>query len=587
MQSTVCAQQHADNLPVENPGLSALLDKDASDALSSDKGTTDQPPLNSVDSEPGVADDPGVMSSDTNGLTSDIEYYDDTLGTESISTHQSFPGMSEQLAHDSSETITSPLVQLTEKYSDPAFDRYVDFSQLTAAFAHNDSSALVDVLLALAEAERVLGRSHKSGVTSDDLIKHISTYVARNADEELLSRMEKRASDLDKQMWSEVLSAAKEFASASRAEAPSIPLDQLAGPKVMEITSIIEAIRVAELQGNNSAFDGLEISISESNNLADAEKQYLMLALSAAQTHIDEHAANASAAAELLEEYGSASRAICTKCTGLGRYLRGFNFVRCDRCGGDGQVEQGGIGGFTGYDSNKPKLMDSVKSGGWKVAWADDVSETDVLEGVVAAGVSVYSGNPAAFLEWVRRLVNRTISSLVNSAQNRFPNEIRGQAERFAADIIRNAIRGQSPQEVFRRYGTVDFKAGAIKYSGANYLAGRVVTRTWGMKPYVAFRWSGSSNGGGGGSNSSGGGGGDGGNRIDYTISNDTNRTIQFQLPTGRWYTLRPGETRPYRNTGSNLRINIPNSRSGTYALSSGRWHIIPLDSNTVGFGKW
>lgn len=32
---------------------------------------------------------------------------------------------------------------------------------------------------------------------------------------------------------------------------------------------------------------------------------------------------------------------ICSKCSGLGRYFRGLSWVRCDRCGGDGNIQGG------------------------------------------------------------------------------------------------------------------------------------------------------------------------------------------------------------------------------------------------------
>jgi len=36
--------------------------------------------------------------------------------------------------------------------------------------------------------------------------------------------------------------------------------------------------------------------------------------------------------------------------------------------------------------------MRAEEAGGWVLAWSDDISETDVAEGLVAAGVSIYSG---------------------------------------------------------------------------------------------------------------------------------------------------------------------------------------------------
>ncbi|WP_205415151.1 hypothetical protein, partial [Serratia marcescens] len=74
---------------------------------------------------------------------------------------------------------------------------------------------------------------------------------------------------------------------------------------------------------------------------------------------------------------------------------------------------------------------------------SDDIAEKDVLQGVVAAGVSVFSANPTAFLYWINELVNRTISSIQTDAQHKFTAEMRRVANEIAADVIRRAIQGK------------------------------------------------------------------------------------------------------------------------------------------------
>lgn len=146
--------------------------------------------------------------------------------------------------------------------------------------------------------------------------------------------------------------------------------------------------------------------------------------------------------------------------------------------------------GKTGYESNKPELKIKIEKGSppWVVAWADDVAEKDVLNGVVSAGVSIASSNPGPFIAWISELVKRTISSLKKDASKKFPDAIQNEVTKLAADIIREAITGKVSREVFKPYDTVDFKAGAIKYSGKNLVAGKTISTTWGMKPYIAFR---------------------------------------------------------------------------------------------------
>lgn len=65
----------------------------------------------------------------------------------------------------------------------------------------------------------------------------------------------------------------------------------------------------------------------------------------------------------------------------------------------------------TGYLTNKFELEHKIEKGDWVTAWSDDIAETDVLQGVVAAGISVFNANPTAFLYWINELANRTISS--------------------------------------------------------------------------------------------------------------------------------------------------------------------------------
>ncbi|WP_002151830.1 hypothetical protein [Bacillus cereus] len=139
--------------------------------------------------------------------------------------------------------------------------------------------------------------------------------------------------------------------------------------------------------------------------------------------------------------------------------------------------------GHTGYLTNKFDLELKIENGGWVTAWANDIAERDVLQ-----GVSVFSANPSAFLYWINNLVNRTISSLQIDEQHKFTAEMRRVANEIAADVIRRAIQGKSPLETFKQFDTFDFKAGAIRYSGRNMLCGNTVSTTWGMKPYIALR---------------------------------------------------------------------------------------------------
>ncbi|MFT3880803.1 MAG: hypothetical protein QM703_14225 [Gemmatales bacterium] len=139
------------------------------------------------------------------------------------------------------------------------------------------------------------------------------------------------------------------------------------------------------------------------------------------------------------------------------------------------------------YETNKFDLKAVVEAGNWHVAWADDIAEKDVLQGLVAAGVSVASANPAPFVAWIKQLVDRTVDSLRRSSQD-LPAQVKNEIVNLAMAAIRDAVLGKKANEIARNFGGIGVKAGAIRYSGANKIGGQVITRTWGIKPYIAVR---------------------------------------------------------------------------------------------------
>ena len=136
------------------------------------------------------------------------------------------------------------------------------------------------------------------------------------------------------------------------------------------------------------------------------------------------------------------------------------------------------------YETNKFDLKAQVEGGGWTTSWSDDISETDAAQGVVAAGVSIYTANSGPFIIWVEQLVQRTVNSISADLTGNALQE----AEKLARQIIYDAVSGKSAKEITKQFDTVDFKAGAIKYSGRNLIGNQTVSTTWGLKPYVAFR---------------------------------------------------------------------------------------------------
>ena len=154
----------------------------------------------------------------------------------------------------------------------------------------------------------------------------------------------------------------------------------------------------------------------------------------------------------------------------------------------DQQIDQGLQRVHPHYKTNKFELVAKQENGGWVLAWSKDITETDAINGVVAAGISIYTGG-AAFSLWVSELVDRTINSVADSGRRRFPEYVRVQSKELAQQVIYAAIQGKSPQQALKNFDTVDFKAGAIRYTGGNYVGDQLVgPHTWGMKIYLGFR---------------------------------------------------------------------------------------------------
>jgi hypothetical protein len=97
-----------------------------------------------------------------------------------------------------------------------------------------------------------------------------------------------------------------------------------------------------------------------------------------------------------------------------------WGLLGCNEGGDRGAVQNLQQNLHPHYETNKFDLKARQEAGGWILAWSDDISETDAIQGVVAAGVSIYSGG-SSFALWIRNLVQRTIQSTMRSAGARFP----------------------------------------------------------------------------------------------------------------------------------------------------------------------
>jgi hypothetical protein len=443
-----------------------------------------------------------------------------------------------------------PAPALAAELADPAFDRYVDTSRIGKAADEVDAQALVDAALQLAEGERILFREHRSGLSASGLLKRALAWSATVGDKATIERIAVAAKRLGDEDLQTQAAAALKVAGAARDDdgSRSLQVDvEATDPETLaDINRWQSAIRRAAALGDSSELDLVRDAVDEIEGRVPPKLRDDVIA------RLDEAskaAARQGAKDDVLIRLAGASR---------------------------------------GYETNKFDLKSQVEKGGWVVAWADDVSETDVAKGVVAVGVSVYTGNPAAFYAWIDDLIARTVRSLGKSAGKQFPAAIARQAQGLAAEVIRAALRGQSSKEVLRNFDTVDFKAGAIRYSGRNTqkiwnpLKWRheevTLSTTWGMKPYVAFRLRGSTK-----PDSSTPPGNPPSSKISYSITNSTRGTVMLKYwPSGNTQRLAAGQTvqanSPIRN-GEYPKV-VATTASGDYwertiRISGGRYRIV------------
>lgn len=87
------------------------------------------------------------------------------------------------------QEVSVPQVVVSFELKDSAFDRYVDMVAVGVALWKADVVTLTDLILQLAEGERVLMRNHKSGITAQALWKVVLRLVAEKKNAEVLARV--------------------------------------------------------------------------------------------------------------------------------------------------------------------------------------------------------------------------------------------------------------------------------------------------------------------------------------------------------------------------------------------------------------
>lgn len=153
------------------------------------------------------------------------------------------------------------------------------------------------------------------------------------------------------------------------------------------------------------------------------------------------------------------------------------------------------------YETNKWDRREEIAEGGWFVAYGAELTETDLIDGIVAAGVSIAMANPGPFIAWCESLVDRSIAKLEEAVSNvarYLGREALARLQSWAVDRLRTLIGARQDASHGRRFAGLDCKVGLARYSGANreWFSNfsreggywHTISRTFSAQPYIAVR---------------------------------------------------------------------------------------------------
>jgi hypothetical protein len=152
----------------------------------------------------------------------------------------------------------APAASTTLSINDPAFDRYVDLSTLSAAVADVDAAALTDLALQLAQGEKTLLRSHRA-VKAERIFDLAVKAAIEKRDTVTIERLAKGAGALGLKEAAEKISLAKSLASAPRSAKRelNVAIDDLSQESFKALQTWRLAVEAAKFAGNKKALTEL------------------------------------------------------------------------------------------------------------------------------------------------------------------------------------------------------------------------------------------------------------------------------------------------------------------------------------------
>lgn len=154
---------------------------------------------------------------------------------------------------------------------DPASDHFVDLALVGQTLNDRNAELLADVTLQLAAGERVLGRTHKSGITARSLLQKAIRVALDARDEATLERLTKAAEAGGDQEWVAQIDNLKRLHGGSRDVDPArqITLDSVQPEVFALLQSVHRDLRTAELLRDATLLDNVEQRLASEQIPAD------------------------------------------------------------------------------------------------------------------------------------------------------------------------------------------------------------------------------------------------------------------------------------------------------------------------------
>lgn len=164
---------------------------------------------------------------------------------------------------------------LPREFRDASFERYLDLRLVRDAFDARDAGLLTDVALQMAEGERVLQRSHKSGLTSKRLLSRAVRLAADTRNQAALSRLTRVAQAAKQDDLVAQITTAERLIGASRAvdSAFTISLEAADIETLTDIKGWLDTVQDATLLGDKEALKSIRKEIGHAQLLSDKDKE--------------------------------------------------------------------------------------------------------------------------------------------------------------------------------------------------------------------------------------------------------------------------------------------------------------------------